>query len=69
MAMKLWAEHRSRENSQSTVETLVMKKVPEHKKWVETVFDVVRYLVLNGIPFRGHFEDTNFNSNSFGEGI
>ena len=46
-----------------------MEKVPDHRTWLESVFVVVKYLVLNGLPLRGHIENTKFSSDCFGDGI
>ena len=68
-AMKLWAEHKNRENTKSSVDTLVLKKLPEHRIWLQAVFYTIRYLVVNGLPFRGDNENRVFNSDSFGGGV
>ena len=39
---------------------------PEHKIWLATVFNTVKYLVANGQPFRGNEENTNFNEQPSG---
>ena len=36
---------------------------------METVFNVVKYLAVNGLPFRGRDENTDFGSESFGSGV
>ena len=39
---------------------------PEHKIWLQTVFNTTKYLVANGLPFRGHDENTDFNEKILG---
>ena len=39
--------------SYQSVDAMVLKRIPEHHTWVETVFNVVKYLAINGQPFRG----------------
>ena len=41
----------------------------EHRIWIEVVFNVVRFLVVNGLPFRGHTENTDFQSNAVEGGV
>ena len=36
---------------------------------MEAVFNVVKYLTVNGLPFRGHDENMDFGSESFGGGV
>ena len=43
--------------------------VLEHRTWIETVFHVVRYLVLNGLPSRGDYENSNFQSGAAEGGV
>ena len=51
------------------MKTLVLKPVADHIVWLDTVFTVVKYLGINGLPFRGHTENTDFISESFGGGL
>ena len=44
------------------VETMVHKRIPDHKIWMEAVFNVVKFSCSNGLPFRGHDENTDFIS-------
>ena len=66
-SMKLWEEQKKISSSSSlSINTMVLTRIPEHHRWVEAVFNVVKYLTVNGLPFRGHDENTNFASESFG---
>ena len=64
--MKLWEEHKSRESTNSSVNTLVLTKSPEHRIWLEAVFYTIQYLVVNGLPFCGDDENCDFSSEDFG---
>ena len=68
-AVKTWEEHKKRASSSQTVNTMLMQRVPEHRTWLETVFHVVRYLAMNGLPFRGDVENTEFSDDEFGGGL
>ena len=48
------------------VNTLVLRRVQEHRIWLEAVFHTIRYLIVNGLPFRGDKENSDFSSESFG---
>ena len=48
---------------------MVLTRIPEHRRWVEAVFNIVKYLTVYGLPFRGHDENTDFGSESFGGGV
>ena len=52
-AMKLYSEHLERQKKGEEVDIQVQKHVPEHREWVEAVFDVILFLTLNGLPLRG----------------
>ena len=39
---------------------MVGSSVPELEAWLEVVFTVIKYLTINGQPFRGDEENTNF---------
>ena len=39
---------------------------PEHKIWLQTVFNTTNYLVANGLPFRGLDEKTDFSETILG---
>ena len=39
---------------------------PGYKIWLQTIFNTTKYLVANGLPFRGHDEKTNFNEKILG---
>ena len=41
------------------------KRVPEHREWVEVVFDVLLFLIVNGLPFCGHKEYTDSKSDQY----
>lgn len=68
-AIKSWKEHKMRETASQTVSTMVMQRIPEHQRWVEAVFLVVRFLAVNGLPLRGDDENADFSSNEFGGGL
>jgi len=69
-AMKIWEERKLRSTRSSlSVDTMVLHRMPENRWWVETVFIVVKYLVINGIPFRGYLENTNFLLENIGGGV
>ena len=68
-ACKLYVEKVNRERKNKKIETLVLKPVADHIVWLDTVFTVVKYLGINGLPFRGHTENTDFISESFGGGL
>ena len=46
--------------SSLSVDRMVLHRIPEQRRWVETVFTVVKFLAINGISFRGDVENTNF---------
>ena len=69
-SMKLWEEQKERSSSGSlSINTMVLTRIPEHRRWVEAVFNVVKYLPVNGLSFRGHDENTDFGSESFDGGV
>lgn len=47
----------------------MQKRTPEHREWVNAVFKTILFLSVNGIPFRGYVESTNFRSDSVEGGI
>lgn len=59
-AMASWKEREYRESRGQTVRNLIQLN-PEHKIWLKTVFNTTKYLVANGMPFRGDEEKTDFN--------
>ena len=67
--MSLYQEQTIRKTKGESIKTMVVEKVPEHRTWVEVVFNVVRYLVVNGMPIRGHSENADFQSDSAEGGI
>ena len=68
--MKLWEEQKERSSSSSlSINTMVLTRISEHRRWVEAVFNVVKFLTVYGLPFRGHDENTDFGSESFGGGV
>ena len=68
-AMSLYQEQTIRKTKGESIKTMVVEKAPEHRTWVEVVFNVVRYLVVNGMPLRGHSENADFQSDSAEGGI
>ena len=68
-AMKAWEEHSKRISEGSNIEIMVLKRIPEHRVWVHAVFNVVKYLAFNGLPFRGDGEHTDFVSGNVGGGL
>ena len=67
--MKSWKEHKMRDSTSQTVETMVVKRIPEHQRRVEAVYLVIRYLSMNGLPLRGDVENTELSSEEFGGGL
>ena len=59
-AMKLWDDRKNRDLSSSSIVHLIQNK-SEHKKWLETVFLISKFLIKNGQPLRGHEEVTDFD--------
>ena len=56
-AMALWQERNLREKEKSRqIQNQVLSVTSEHKKWIFAVFNVVRFLSANGLPFRGDTE-------------
>ena len=45
-AMTLYIEHIERVRNDEEVDVQVQKRVPEHREWVEAVFDVVIFLIV-----------------------
>ncbi|CAB4036306.1 Zinc finger MYM-type 1 [Paramuricea clavata] len=56
-AMASWKEKEFREKRGQTVRNLIQVR-PEHKIWLKTVFNTTKYLVANGLSFRGHEENS-----------
>ena len=56
--LTLYNEHIERERKGEEVDVQVQKRVPEHREWVEAVFDVVLFLIVNGLPFRDFKSDS-----------
>ena len=48
---------------------MVVERIPEHEAWLETVFTVIKYPVMNGQPLRGDTENIKFESPNFGGGL
>ena len=48
---------------------MVLQRIPDHNIWMEAVFIVVKFLSSNGLPFRGHDENTDFISGDVSGGI
>ena len=55
-AMQAWEVHSRREGEGKNVEVMFLKQIPEHRTWLNTVFNVVKYLACNGLPLRGDEE-------------
>ena len=68
-AVEVWEEAKKRKSSNLDVNTMVLNRIPEHRIWLETVFNVIKYLSMNGLPFRGDIENMDFTSEDFGGGI
>ena len=68
-AMKAWEDFKNRSNINKTIDIMFVDKLPEHQAWVEVVFHVVKFLSMNGLPFRGDNENSNFASADFGGGL
>ena len=69
-AMKIWEEHKIRSSrSALSVNTMILHRIPGHRRWVETVFTVAKYLAINGLPFQGDIENTNLFSENVGGGF
>lgn len=64
-AMASWKEKEFREKRGQTVQNLIQVK-PEYKIWLKTVFNTTKYLVANGLSFRGHEENTDFDNKMSG---
>ena len=54
-AMAIWKETEFREKCGWTIQNLIQVE-PEHKIWLQTVFNTTKYLVANGLTFLGHDE-------------
>lgn len=55
-AMKLWAERTQREKENVDVRTQMTQVTSDQKEWLFAVFNVIRFLSSNGLPFRGDEE-------------
>jgi hypothetical protein len=64
-AMASWKEKEFREKRGQTVQNLIQVK-PEYRIWLKTVFNTSKYLVANGLSFRGHEENANLDENMSG---
>ncbi|XP_028417407.1 zinc finger MYM-type protein 1-like [Dendronephthya gigantea] len=64
-AVASWKEKEFREKRGQTVRNLIQVK-PEHKIWLKTVFNTTKYLVANGLSFRGHEENSNLEEGPSG---
>ena len=60
-------EHRMKEITGLTVNTLVLTRVPEQRSWLKALFHAMRDLIVNGLPFRGDNENSDFTSERCGE--
>lgn len=67
--MNRWTERIHRTNTDSSITQLMTKSDPEHRTWLHTVFRVVQFLVLNGLPLRGDVENTDFENESVSGGL
>ena len=59
----------NRETKNKKIATLVIKPIADHIVWLDTMFTVVKYLGINGLPFRGHIEKSDFLTEDFGGGL
>jgi hypothetical protein len=64
-AMASWKEKEFREKRGLTVQNLIQVR-PQYKIWLKTVFNTTKYLVANGLTFRGHEENANLTQNLSG---
>lgn len=64
-AMASRKEKEFREKRGQTVQNLIQVK-PEYRIWLKTVFNTSKYLVANGLSFRGHEENANLDENMSG---
>ena len=64
-AMATWKEREFREKRGQTVQNLI-QVWPEYKIWLKTVLNTTKYLVANGLSFRGHEENTEMQNLSGG---
>lgn len=62
-AMASWKEFREKRGQ--TVRNLIQVR-PEHKIWMKTVFNTTKYLVANGLSFRGHEENSKLEEDLSG---
>ena len=44
-AEKAWDEHVARKNKGTFVETMVLKRIPDHKIWMEAVFNAAKFFI------------------------
>lgn len=65
-ARQQWMERTRRDQSDTAICSLLTKPDPEHRTWLFTVFSVIKYLVMNGLPLRGDVESTDFEDLSGG---
>lgn len=53
-AMLKWKEHVTREKQGKTVKELVSSlQIEKNRYYIESIFDVIKFLVINEVPFRG----------------
>ncbi|CAB4042633.1 Hypothetical predicted protein [Paramuricea clavata] len=64
-AMASWKEKEFREKRGQTVRNLIQVRA-EHKIWLKTVFNTTKYLVANGLSFRGHEENSKLEEDLSG---
>jgi hypothetical protein len=58
--METWIQQKKRKASGKTMENMVQRMEQDHIKWLEVIFNVVRHLCVNGLPFRGDEECLDF---------
>ena len=62
-AMMLWREKIKQDIAGANIHLEMHSKVvSEQMIWLESVFHVIVFLTANGLPFRGHEEQTDFNN-------
>ena len=58
-AMKLWKDRDNRAMGDCTIIHKICNDA-EHQQWLETVCLLLKALLKNGLPLRGHIENTDF---------
>ena len=68
-AEKAWDVHVARKNKFPFVEIIVLNRIPGHEMCMEALFNVVKFVFSNGLPFRGHDKNADFKSGDVSGGI